>query len=76
MPWNHLQDRHDEPFPGDEIILVDDVGTPNGRVSKVKAIISEDRDEELFEVVDSFNQVRIVTRLTDDSWIETFLEEA
>lgn len=74
--WDHLSDRHDEPERGDEITLINDLGLPNGKVSRVKAIRSEDKREELFEIVDNFNAVRIVTRLTDTTWIEVFLEEA
>lgn len=64
-----------EPERGDLIALVDDFGEPNGRTSKVARIISEDRHLAMFEVVDNFNQTRIVKRASDTDWIETFLEE-
>lgn len=76
MAWQHLQDRHDEPFPGDDIFLTDpETDLQTGRVSRVKSIIAENRSRTTFEVVDSFNQVRIVRRLSGDSWVEIFLEE-
>lgn len=74
MTWL-LQDPHDEPLRGDEIMHVNDLGEPNGKLSSVKSVCSEDRREELFEVVDNFNQILIVTRLTETSWIETRVED-
>lgn len=70
-----LSDSHNEPLRGDCIQLVDDFEEPNGRTSKVMRVTSEDRHAHLFEVVDNFNQTRIVKRVDETNWIETFLED-
>ena len=71
--WTHLTDRHDEPFRGDEIKHVNDLGEPNGKVSEVKAVLSEDRldGEDYFEVVDNYNSVHIIKHFDDTTWIVT-----
>lgn len=70
MNWTHLSDKHLEPHQGDEIIHLDADGQPSEKMTKVKAILSEDRDEELYEVIDNYNQTLIITRLSETSWIE------
>ena len=63
-----------EPQFKDMIQLLDHTGRPGNRVSYVQRVVSEDRDEELFEVIDSYQRSRIVTQgATDRQWIEVEL---
>lgn len=72
--WSHLNTQDHEPAPGELIALLDADGYPHARFSKVKAVISEDREEALFEVVDSYNATRIITEFTDECpWVEVEL---
>lgn len=71
---NFLSPRANEPCCGDRIMLLAADGSPANKTTKVKSVISEDREEELWEVVDSFNQTRIITGYTEDiQWIEVAL---
>lgn len=72
--WHHLRDRSEsEPHPGDEILLVGPDGEPDGKVSKVKVIVSEAKELDLWEVIDSFNQVRVITESKPRTWLEVEL---
>lgn len=69
--WHHLSSRVNEPAPGERFMLIGADGMPNNKLGKVKAVVSEDRAEGLFEIIDNFNATRIITEYTDDiPWIE------
>ena len=69
--WHHLSSRVNEPAPGEQIMLIGPDSLPNNKLARVKAVISEDRNEGLFEVIDSFNATRIITEYTEEvPWIE------
>lgn len=64
-------DREDEPCINDVIYLLDATGKPDGRRTKVLRTLSEERDAELWEVVDKLGRTRIVTAgATVRQWIE------
>lgn len=66
--------RPAEPCQGDEIRLIGPSGEPNGIVTRVKRVLSEDPDEDLWEVLDKFNQVRFITKTDkEDEWLEVEL---
>lgn len=67
------QDNPDEPQARDLIQLLDPDGTPSMSYSRVKKYLSHDRHEELWEVLDSINQVRIITTKGNHEWLEVWL---
>lgn len=74
MTWFHRQDRPDEPEVRDYIRLLDLLGEPSQKVVRIKQVIANDPREELWEVIDEYNQTRIITE-SEDGWLEVNLEE-
>lgn len=70
--WKHLIERPNDPQYGEEIYLCGPDGEPNGKISKVKSVVSEDRKLELWEVIDTFNATRIIT-WGAQGWVEVEL---
>lgn len=68
--WTHLHDRPLEPQPRQLIQLLDSEGQPDTRWTKVRAVISEDRAEEIWEVIDSQNRTRFITAAAPREWLE------
>lgn len=68
--WMHLQDRPDEPQPRQRIQLLDFEGEPSDRWTKVRAVVSHDRREEIWEVIDDQNRVRFITAAAPREWLE------
>lgn len=59
--------RPDDPAPGDEIRLLDWVGSEiGGHIRQVKRVLSEGSGDEegIFEVIDDLNQRRYISLLT------------
>lgn len=56
-------------------MLVDEDGQPNGRVNWVKSILADDYRNDLWEILDRYNQIRIVTRGGETRWLEVPREE-
>lgn len=59
-----------EPQLGEFIQLLGPDGELTETVSRVKTVVSYDRRQELWEVVDSMNQVRVITAGEPESWLE------
>lgn len=63
-----------EPQPRDLIQLLNPSGDPSDTWSRVKSFVSYDRDEELFEVIDTWGRVRIITAGSQPrEWLEVDL---
>lgn len=58
-----------EPQPGDFIHLLSN-GIPSETLTRVRQILSEDPNQELYEVRDSWNQTRIITAASPNHWLE------
>lgn len=68
-----LADNPDEPHPRDLIQLLDPSGQPSMNHTRVKRFISYDRHEELWEVLDTFNQVRVIAAKGNHEWLEVWI---
>lgn len=68
--WMHLLDRPDDPQPRQRIQLLDFQGFPSDRWTRVKAVVSEDRNQELWEVIDDQGRERIITAAAPHEWLE------
>ena len=67
---SYLQ-RAPEPQPSDMIQLLDFEGEVSDTWSRVRVILSHDRHEEVWEVLDSLGQVRLITAgAQPGAWLE------
>lgn len=63
----------DEPQVRDLVRLLDPDGEPSGTHTRVKTVVSYDRHEDCWEIIDSWNQTRIITHATPNEWLEVDL---